>query len=110
MAALSINLVMEQGADFESSFTIQNRDGSPLNLLGYTGVCRMKKSYAASQSINLTLTFLNRTAGVVGISYNASQTSAVKPRRYVYDILLTSINGLKTRVIEGIIEVKPGAS
>jgi hypothetical protein len=110
MAALSINLVMEQGADFESSFTILNKDGSPLNLLGYTGVCRMKKSYAASQSTPLTFSFLNRTAGIIGISYNATQTGAVKSRRYVYDIVLTSGNGAKTRVIEGIIEVRPGAS
>ena len=110
MAALSINLVMEQGADFESSFTIQNKDGSPLNLLGYTGVCKMRKSYVASEQINLTFSFVNRTAGVIAISYSASQTAAVKARRYVYDILLTSSNGYKTRVIEGIIEVRPGAS
>ena len=110
MAALSIPLVMEQGADFESSFTILNKDGSPLNLLGYTGVCKMKKSYVSSEAITLTFSFLNRTAGIIGISFNASQTSAVKPRRYVYDIVLTSGNGAKTRVIEGIIEVRPGAS
>lgn len=110
MAALSINLVMEQGADFESSFTIQNKDGSPLNLLGYTGVCRMKKSHTATEQINLTFSFVNRTAGVVAISYSGTQTAAVKARRYVYDILLTSGNGYKSRVVEGIIEVRPGVS
>ena len=35
-------------------------------------------------------------------------TSALDPRRYVYDIVLTSPQGIKTRVIEGILEVTPG--
>jgi len=34
----------------------------------------------------------------------------MKPRRYVYDIVLTSATGNKTRFIEGIATVTPGVT
>lgn len=111
MSALSINLVMEQGVDFDNSFTILNSDGTPLNLLGYTGVCSMKKSHTSSESaIPITLSFLNRAAGVVGISMSGEDTANILARRYVYDIKLISPNNYKTRPVEGLLEVRPGVS
>jgi len=44
MAARVINLVVDQGVDFEATFTIQNTNGSPLNLTGYTAESKMKKT------------------------------------------------------------------
>ena len=40
----------------------------------------------------------------------AAETGVLDRRRYVYDILLTSPQGYKTRVIEGLVEVTPGVS
>ena len=37
-------------------------------------------------------------------------TAALEARRYVYDIILTSPQSIKTRVIEGIVEVTPGVT
>jgi hypothetical protein len=38
----------------------------------------------------------------------ATQTAALKARRYVYEIVLTSPSNVKGRVIEGLIEVTAG--
>lgn len=110
MAAIPVNIVIDKGANFDVSFFITNKDGTPLNMSGYTGVASLKKSYSAATSIPLTLTFVNRTIGEIAISLESSETLELDRRRYVYDILLTDPNGYKTRVIEGNAEVSPGVS
>jgi hypothetical protein len=41
---------------------------------------------------------------------NSANTSVVTPGRYVYDVLLTSGTGIKTRIIEGIVTVLPSVT
>lgn len=110
MAAIPVNIVIDKGANFDVSFFITNKDGTPLNMSGYTGVAALKKSYSATTSIPMTLTFVNRTIGEIAISLEPEETLTLDRRRYVYDILLTDPSGYKTRVIEGNAEVSPGVS
>lgn len=109
MSALTLNLVIEQGTDFDTSFSILNNDGSPLDLTNYTGVCHMNRSYTSTHpSTPLTVNFLNRVEGIISIALTASQTTLLIPGRYVYDLTITSPSNITTRPIEGIIEVSPG--
>lgn len=110
MSAITINIVIEQGSDFSATFTIKNADNSYLNLLGFTAESKMKKSYYTSTSVPLNVSFTNRPGGVITLSLPASVTSTLSPKRYVYDIILTSPSGVKTRVIEGIATVTPGVT
>ena len=50
------------------------------------------------------------TAGRVQLSLNAVQTTAMKAGRYVYDVVITSPSGLKTRVLEGTVSVLEGVT
>ena len=43
MTARNINLVLDQGVDFEATFTIRNENGSALNLTGYSAA-QLKKT------------------------------------------------------------------
>ena len=70
----------------------------------------MKKSYYTSTSVPLSVSFTNRPEGVITLSLPASVTTTLSPKRYVYDIILTSPGGVKTRVIEGIATVTPGVT
>ena len=110
MAAIPVNILIDKGADFGVTFFITNKDGTPLNMSGYTGSAAMKKSYHATTSIPFTLTFVNRTIGEIALCLTDSETSALDRRRYVYDIILEDPNGYKTRVIMGNAEVSPGVS
>ena len=110
MAAIPVNLVIDKGAHFDTSFYITNQDGTPLDMSGYIGEATMKKSYSATTKVPFTLSFVDRTLGHVQIALTSSESDALNRRRYVYDILLTSPNGYKTRVIEGLAEVNPGVS
>lgn len=109
MAAVPINLVIEQGTDFYATFTVTNDDGTPLNLSGFTGMGKMKKSHASSVTpISLDLGYVSRSAGKISVSMTAANTTTLKAKRYVYEIVLISPNNVKARVIEGLVEVTPG--
>lgn len=109
MAAIPLNLLMEKGTDFDATFNIQNEDNTtPLNLTGYTAEAKMRRSYYATTATDFTVTFVDRYNGILKIGLTNVETAGLDPRRYVYDIVLTSSQGIKTRVIEGVIEVTPG--
>lgn len=110
MSAISINLSVNQGSDYDATFTITNENGAPLNLNGYIAEAKLRKTHTSSESQSFTIEFLDRVAGVIKISLTNQQTSLLKAYRYVYDIVITSPNGTKTRVIEGLIEVSPGVT
>jgi hypothetical protein len=110
MSAITINLVIEQGTDFSATFTIKNSDSSPVNLLGFSGECNLKTSYYTNNSTPVGVTFVDRSKGIIRLNLTDTVTTTLKPRRYVYDIVLTSPTGVKTRVIEGIATVTPGVT
>jgi len=48
MSAIPLNLTIEQGTDFEVTFTVRNRDNTPLNLLSYNVLSYLRKHYSSS--------------------------------------------------------------
>ena len=108
--AATANLVIEQGTTFTSGITVKGSDGNPFDLTGYTGTANMSKGYASTHSRQaLTVAFnADRTDGVINLSLTAAQTTDLDaPARYVYDCDITASGGTVTRVIEGLITVKP---
>jgi len=108
--AATANLVIEQGTSFSSGITVKGSDGNPFDLTGYTATANMAKGFTSTNTRQaLTVEFNNdRTTGVVNLSLTPAQTTALDaPSRYVYDCDITASDGTITRVIEGLITVKP---
>lgn len=110
MAAIPVNLVVEQGVDFEALFTVTSANNLPLNLTGFTADAKIKKSHTSSSSTNFGVVFLNRLDGKLKLTLGNSFTRMLKSGRYVYDLVITSNSGVKTRVVEGIVTVSPGVT
>lgn len=110
MAAVNTNLTIEQGSDYEIELTITNDDGTPLNLTDYTANSMMRKHYGSTVTESFDIQFVNRLAGEINLSMGSTATSSLKEGRYVYDIVLTSPQNFKTRVIQGNILVNPGVT
>ena len=108
MAAVA-NLSIDQGATFTSDITVKDVNGAVFDLTGYTAASKLAKGYSSTRTRTaITVTFANdRTTGVLTISLTANQTAALDPERYVYDVEVTSSAGIVTRVLEGIITVRP---
>ena len=110
MTARNINLVLDQGVDFEATFTVRNVDSSALNLTGYTGEAKIKKHPAATKYNSFIVTFPNRVNGQIKVALASTATTAIEGGRYVYDLVLTSPNAYKTRPIQGNVLVIPGVT
>jgi len=111
MAAVA-NLSIDQGATFTSDITVKDINGNVFDLTGYTAVAKMAKGYSSTRTrTTMTTTFAtDRTTGVLTISLTDAQTAALDAERYVYDVEIISGTGTVTRVLEGIITVRPEVS
>jgi len=101
------NLYIDAGADYSIIVTANQGNGDPLNLTNYTVKSQIRKSYASATAYNFTATIYAATAGKIRLSLTSTQTSAIKPGRYLYDVEITSNTGEKRRVLEGIIIITP---
>lgn len=104
MAAVK-NIVIDQGTTFSLSVTLSNDDGTAKDLSDYTVSSQMRKSYYTNTYTAFTTDKVNLT-GEVTISLTATQTSALKAGRYVYDIEIAS-SSETVRVLEGIVTITP---
>ncbi len=121
MSAGQIDLVMEQGADWNPLLTLLNDDGTPVNLLGYTAHLQVRSDFA-SGTVLLDLTsqasqiLLGADAGTVLFAVPASLTSPLVPdttqlmrvvqgrKCYswgVYDLHIISPSGIVTALLAG---------
>ncbi len=109
MAAVA-NFNIDQGATFSSTVTVKDSTGSALDLTGYTATANMALGYASTRTRTaLTIAFnSDRTTGGVTMSLTATQTAALEaPARYVFDLDITDSSGTVTRVIEGLMTIRP---
>lgn len=111
MSAGYTNLYIEVGATFTTTMVLTDSTGLPLDLTGFTGVCKIRRSYYSDFDVySLTVTVSTpETTGQIIISATATETALMKPNRYVYDVELIQASTV-TRVVEGIAEVRPNAT
>lgn len=104
------NLQVDQGSDFFSSITVEGSDGNIFSLTGYTARGQVRKTYTSTTAYNLNATIINPTNGSINISLSSTQTAAMRPGRYVYDVEIVDAQNVVTRVVEGQVEISPGVT
>ena len=96
------NITINTGEYFSRDFYLDNVDGTPLNLVGYAASSYIRKH---PESLNPTakfnVGFIDRDNGRIRLSLGSTITTAIKPGRYVYDVLFTDTEDKKSIVIEG---------
>jgi hypothetical protein len=102
------NLFIDQGSDFSATIDLAQTVGT-LDLTGYTSAATIAKSYDGTSKGNFTVS-VDSTDTELDLSLTAAQTAALKPGRYVYDVIIKSGAGVITRVLEGQLDVKPGVT
>lgn len=101
------NIFIDQGSDYSNIVTVTASNGQPLNLTGFTVASQMRKSYSSSTAYSFNASILSASLGRVRLQLTAAQSEAIPPGRYLYDVEVTSSNGAKTRVVEGIATITP---
>ena len=112
MAAVYVsNIVINSGADFSQTFLLDDSStNSALDLTGYSISCQMRKYAGSSTAYSFQASIPNPIEGAIQIGLSTSVTSSIRPGRYIYDVVVTDMNNVKTRVVEGMALVREGVT
>ena len=103
-----VPLEIEQYSTFSRIITIKDAAGELQNLVGSFANTEMRKSPYSLTSQIITTIVTNASNGEITLSMTPIQSGNVAPGRYLYDTILTSSTGIRTRLIEGVVVVNPG--
>lgn len=112
MATFQVNLVVNQGSDYSFDLPVlRDESKSPVNLTDYTISAQIRKHYGAYKYHSFTATVKSpATNGVINLTLTDIQTKKLDVGRYVYDVVITSNAGTKTKAFEGLVTVVGGAT
>jgi hypothetical protein len=102
--ASKANLVIDQGSTYSVTINLDDVNGDPINVTGYTSRAQMRKHYTSSNAVSFTTSMAN---GALTMSLTSSQTANIVSGRYVYDAELIDSSSNVTRIVEGIVTVTP---
>ena len=102
MAVYVNNITINTGEYFSRDYYLDNADGTPLDLTGYTASSHVRKHPDSLKPAGIfNVGFINRADGHIRVSLASTATTAIKPGRYVYDVMFTDSSNQKSIVIEG---------
>lgn len=111
MAAIILNLTIEQGATWDHQLIWQDAINTPINLTGYTAVLAIAATFDATTALLVLTTengyiTLGGAAGTIDLTLPASITGAVTWRAAVYTLELKT-GVIVKRLTQGAITVSP---
>lgn len=109
MAAFT-ELVIEQGATFNTTLNVSDTNGDAINLYAYTANSQMRKSYYSSSAVTINAAVTGIANGEITLSVTAANTALISAGRYVFDVKISSPTDEVSRVVEGIVTVLPSVT
>lgn len=107
--AAYVELIMDQGATFNNVINLtDDTTNAYINVSGYTVRSQMRRSYySINATANIVCTITDAANGEITMSLGASNTSAIKAGRYLFDLETVDTSNVTSRILEGIITVTP---
>jgi hypothetical protein len=106
--AIVQHLIIDQDSTFTAELTIYTDARYAFNLSDYTATAQLRRSPTSTTAVDFSTSISSpATSGKVVISLTDEQTAALKPGRWLYDVVIESDSGSRFRAIEGVITVNP---
>ena len=112
MVPYQYNIVVNQGADFNLDLPpVTDASQNPQDLTDFSISSQIRKHYGANIYYSFTATAKSpATSGIINLNMTDIDTKKIPEGRYVYDVVITSDTGIKTRVFEGIVTINAGVT
>ena len=107
--ATKANLVIDQGTNFSTTISIANMDDEAIDLTGYSAVAQIRKHHSSSNSVSFGVS-IDAALGDLTLSLTPTQTNAMVPGRYVYDVEVTDSSNVVSRIVEGLVTITPSVT
>lgn len=98
-------LYIDQGTNFLIELDVFDDTGTSLDLAGYSVSSSIRKIYSTSTVANFVAEITEENQIV--LSLTAEATEVIRPGKYQYDVLLTSSENVRTKIVEGLLFVLP---
>lgn len=105
--AVKANITLDQGSDYSTTLYISDENDVAIDIEGYSFQAKARKHFTSNTSYSFTMTISNAEEGELTMSMNAATTANISGGRYVYDAEMVDTNNTTTRIVEGILTVKP---
>tara|TARA_B110000285_G_scaffold98998_1_gene112832 strand:- start:521 stop:871 length:351 start_codon:yes stop_codon:yes gene_type:complete len=104
----SINIVIDQGADFSKNLTVTTDGSTAYDISGLTFTGQIRPSYESSTlTATFTASIVTAASGIYKITLTDTVTKNISAGRYVYDVMMTLTDSTIEVVQKGIITVNP---
>ena len=113
----TLNVIVDQGADWRRDIVLTDATGDTCNLSGYTSVSAYcGRDYNDSGATSMAATFIDSDnqesddgdeSGTIRIEMTETQTSALSWTSGYYDVYLTEPSGDRIRILQGQMSVRP---
>lgn len=112
-------MVINQGDDYIFQLVLKDAEGEVLDLTGCTYECKVRESAESSNPIvEAVCDVLSPKHGLVEVHFRDEDTAQIDTdgdtyddtSEYVYDIIQTTPEGHRTRILQGMFYVSPGIS
>ena len=101
---------IDQGADAAIEIHLVNKNGSAKDLTNHSIAAKMKRTFNSDSDDTTTFNAIVATPatdGVATLSLTNTQTDALKPGRYVYDVEMSYVDSASSEtIIERVLEGK----
>ena len=104
------NITIDSGTDYEQEYDMFEVGGKSVDLTNHTARAQIRKHRGSLTSTSFVVGFPDRAKGKVKLTIPNYVTAALKPGRYIYDILFTKPGGTKEIVLEGTVRVRQNIS
>ena len=88
--AITAYLDIDQGSDFTAIMELENNDGTPMDLRGYSVYSQFRKSYGSTNAYTFNTSVVDALAGKISLTLTGTASSSIRPGRYLYDVEIVS--------------------
>lgn len=101
------NIIVDQNANNVFHYVSTDSNNNVSNLAGHTAYSQFRKSSSTSKYYTFN-TSIQASNGIVTLNLSANAASMIPEGRYFYDCILIDNLGIHSKLVEGVVTVKPG--
>ena len=108
------NLHITQGSNFSIRLTLQDSDGSAIDLTAFTAAGSVRDRYSSPNILlDLSPTIVSGgtpdaiASGLIDVTLSAEQTAVLPITEAVYDIERVAADGVASKVLQGKVKIFP---
>lgn len=102
------NIYIDQGIDFAIDLDLFTDTGDDVPVSSYTFTGDARKVFSSSGKVfSFETRFIPGDSNRLEVSLSANTSVSVEPGKYQYDIVMTSPQNAKSKVLEGLVFVIP---